>query len=274
LSLTVLIPCKNEQANIERCIESARLIADEILVADSGSTDDTLPFVRSQGDCRVIEREYGTSGDFKNWAIPQASGDWVFLLDADERLTPKLAAEIRRLFERPPLVDGYTVERENHLMGHPVRYTCWGRDRLLRLFRRDLAQCVGPSDHGVVTVSSGRVASLRSGIKHFTYWSWQDWLRKLDRYSQVQATEWMAVGKKPSWLRMLMQPPLRFIRDFIIHGGILDGTVGLQVAYSSAIYNFMKQARLWEMVRAKSRQDVDLPLPEKTVRRAAESCAR
>src|ERR1044072_3753960 len=93
--LTVIIPCKNERENIRACVAGARLIADEVLVADSGSTDGTLEIARGLG-CRIVEREYGTSGDFKNWAIPQAAHEWVFILDADERITPELASEIRR----------------------------------------------------------------------------------------------------------------------------------------------------------------------------------
>jgi glycosyltransferase involved in cell wall biosynthesis len=84
--LTVLVPCKNERRNIGPCIASFRDLADEILIADSGSTDATLDIVRSMGRCRIIEREYRTSGDFKNWAIPQAANPWVLILDADERV--------------------------------------------------------------------------------------------------------------------------------------------------------------------------------------------
>src|SRR4029453_11673014 len=98
--LSVIIPCKNERENIAACVVSARQVADEVLLADSGSTDGALEIARELG-CRVIEREYGTSGDFKNWAIPQASHDWVFILDADERVTPALAAEIRRALDPP-----------------------------------------------------------------------------------------------------------------------------------------------------------------------------
>src|SRR6476660_8456128 len=121
--LTVIIPCKNERENIATCIAGARLIADEVLVADSGSTDGTLEIARSLG-CRIIEREYGTSGDFKNWAIPQAANEWVLILDADERITPELAKEIRDTLVEPRH-DGYWVYRLNHFMGHPIRHGPW-----------------------------------------------------------------------------------------------------------------------------------------------------
>src|SRR4051812_12324542 len=98
--LSVIIPCKNERDNIRACIAGARLIADEVLLADSGSSDGTLEIAIELG-CRIIEREYGTSGDFKNWAIPQAAHEWVFILDADERITPELANEIRETLNNP-----------------------------------------------------------------------------------------------------------------------------------------------------------------------------
>ena len=91
--LTVIVPCKNEQLNIRACIESFCPLADEILIADSGSTDATLEIVRQFENVRIIERDYRTSGDFKNWAIPQAANQWILIVDADERITPELADE-------------------------------------------------------------------------------------------------------------------------------------------------------------------------------------
>ena len=107
--LTVLIPCKNERLNIRPCIESVRGIADELLIADSGSTDGTLNIVRDLGGCRIIEREYVHSGDFKNWAIPQASYPWVLIVDGDERVPEALAAEIRAVLQSSTPADGYWI---------------------------------------------------------------------------------------------------------------------------------------------------------------------
>src|SRR3954468_16424518 len=123
--LTVLIPCKDEIQHIRACIESVRPIADEILIADSGSTDGTLEVVRSLGGCRIIEREYVNSADFKNWAIPQARHSWVLVVDADERVKPELAAEIKSLLASEPPVDGYYLRRETYFLGHPIRHGSW-----------------------------------------------------------------------------------------------------------------------------------------------------
>ncbi len=139
--LTVLIPCKNETHNIRACIESVRQVADEILVADSLSTDDTLEIVRRAGGCRIIEREFVDHADFKNWAIPQASHPWVLVVDADERVTEELAAEIRETLAREdPSLDAYRMRRDNFFLGYPIRHCGWNSATIVRLFRRDVCR--------------------------------------------------------------------------------------------------------------------------------------
>jgi len=267
--LSVVIPCKNERSNIGPCIDSALQVASEVLVADSGSTDGTLEYVRRRGDCRVVERAYRTSGDFKNWAIPQARCAWVLILDADERVTAPLASEITRKLAAGPEADGYWIYRANHLLGRRVRYTDWGRDRVLRLFRRDAGRYEGPSDHGQVVISTGKVGVLTSLLDHYTLWSWGQYLQKFDRYTRVQAEQWHAEGRRASWRRMLFQPPLRFLRDFVLHRGFLDGAAGVQIAWMSAFYSFMKQARLWELQHGLQQRDVEAEAIDAAERRVA-----
>ena len=249
-SLTVLIPCKNEANNILGCIRSAMAIADEILVADSGSTDGTLELVQASGVCRLIQREYIHSGNFKNWAIPQASHQWVLILDADERVTDELADEIRALLERGPEKDGYWVYRLNHFMGYPVRHGDWGADCVLRMFRKDVSRYVGDTDHAEVVVSTGRVGGLKNRLMHYTTWSYDQTFTKMTRYSTWQAKQWNDSGKQFGIWRMLCGPPLRFLRSYILRLGFLDGLVGFQVCFLTAMYVFLKQARLWELQRA------------------------
>jgi glycosyltransferase involved in cell wall biosynthesis len=243
--LTVLIPCKNERAHIGACIESVRGVADEILVADSGSTDGTLEIAHS-ADCRVIEREYRTSGDFKNWAIPQASHEWVLIVDADERVTPELAAEIQALFQAGPKCDGYRLRRINYFLGHPIRFGDWGRDRILRLFRRDAGRYVGPTDHADVRIPSGRVGQLRERLLHYSFVSYADCLAKSYRYAQVQSELWHSAGRRASYLHLLTRGPLRFFRSYVVRLGFLDGVAGLQLSMLNGYGAYLKQACLWE----------------------------
>ncbi len=245
--LTVIVPCKNEENNIRGCIESFAAIADEILIADSGSTDATLQIVQQIGGCRVVEREYVHSGDFKNWAMQHATHDWVLIVDADERVTPQLADEIRSVLSEPPRADGYWIYRENYFMGHRIRYSGWQSDRCLRLFRRSCGMYVGDTDHAEVEIRTGRVGRLRHRLQHYSYWSYDGFFRKFNRYTSWQAKVWQAQGRRPNYCRMLLTVPTRFLWLYIVRLGFLDGMVGLQICMLSAFYSFMKRARLWEL---------------------------
>lgn len=245
--LTVVVLCRNERLNIRPCIESFQSLADEILIADSGSTDGTLDIIRSMGDCRIIEREFVHYGDFGNWAVPQARHGWVLVVDADERVTPKLATEIRDLLNSDPKADGYRIRRENYFMGHRIRFSGWNSDSALRLFRRDVSRYVGENDHAGIEVSTGRVGQLRHRLQHFTYWDYDQYFRKFNRYTSWQAQVWHESGRHPSYLRMLFTVPIRFFWLYIIRLGILDGMPGFQVCALTAFYSFMKRARLWQL---------------------------
>jgi glycosyltransferase involved in cell wall biosynthesis len=254
--LTVLIPCKDELQHIEACVESVRPIADEILIADSGSTDGTLDIVRRLGGCRVIEREYVNSADFKNWAIPQAKHDWVLVVDADERVTPELAAEIRRLLATEPPRDGYSVRRDNFFLGHPIRHCGWNTSRLVRLFRRDLSRYETRRVHANVIVASGRIGQLENPLLHYTALDLDRFLAKQHRYATWSATDAHEAGKHVSWWRLATHAPLRFLQLFLLRRGILDGRAGLVVCGLTAWYTFLKDAKLWAMglSRSESRQ--------------------
>lgn len=250
--LTVIIPCKDERQNIRPCIESFHAIADEILIADSGSTDGTIEIAKQYSRVRVIEREYVFSGDFKNWAIPQAVNDWVLVVDADERVTWKLAAEIWELLAEPPNLDGYWINRNNHFFGQRLYFGDARTDRVLRLFKRDAGRYVGPSDHGEIAISTGRVGSLKCSFDHFSVWDYDSYFRKFHRYTTFQAEQWHEEGLDTSYFKLLIRPMFRFFREWILQGSILDGKVGLQTAWMAAMYSFMKQARLWELNHAVS----------------------
>lgn len=245
-ALTAIIPCKDEASNIVACVTPLLDLADEIIVADSGSTDGTIKLAKQLG-CRVIEREYIHSGDFKNWAIPQATHPWVLLVDADERVTPALSAEIRTLLADGPRSDGYWIRRLNHFMGKPVRFGAWSNDDVLRFFRRDVARYAGDTDHAEIEISTGQVGRLKHRLKHFTYTSYSQVFRKFDRYTSYQAEVWLAKGKKPRMYQMLLRAPLRFILSYFVRLGFLDGAAGLQIAALIGFYSFFKQARLWEL---------------------------
>ncbi len=252
--LSVLLPVKNERANIRSCIESVRDVADEILVADSGSEDDTLEIVRSLGGCRIIERDFRSYASFKNWALDHASHPWVLIVDADERLTPELTREIRKKLQTtPPHVDGYWIHRRGFFMGHEIRYGVWGTDKAFRLFRRDRCRYQEGLVHEQIHRPRRQVGKLRHSMLHYTYWSYDQFLDKHIRYTKLGALEKWGRGEHVTFVNLLFRPFLRFVWLYLVRLGFLDGLPGLQVCFLQAFFiTFFKQARLWEMEFAKA----------------------
>lgn len=246
--VTVLIPCKNERKNIRACIESARSIADEILIADCYSTDDTIALVRQTGRCRVIQREFVNYADFKNWAIPQASHPWVLIVDADERIPDRLALEIKQtLAAAPEEIDAYFIPRQWYFMGHPVRFSGWQTDKLLRLIRRDRCRYGECRVHEEIVYDKRHVRNMKSKLLHYSYGTYDDYFGKHVRYWKWAAEDLWDKGKRASFAGMLLRPLFRFLQLYIMRMGFLDGLVGLQFCVLLAFNSFVKQARLWEM---------------------------
>ncbi len=254
--ITIIVPCKNEELNLQACLDSVASLADEILVADSGSTDRTLEIARNYPRTKIIEREFVTSGDFKNWAIPQASNQWILLLDADERATPELVEEIRLTLSRGPEHDGYWIYRSNYFMGHRLHFGDARTDKVIRLFSRDRCRYAGPSDHGEVKVSTGRIGFLQHPLLHYSYWTYDQFFLKYHRYTSLQAEQWRQSRRDTSYFKLLVRPMWRFFREYILQLGILDGKKGLQLSWLAAFYSFTKQARLWEL-----NHGIEQPLP-------------
>ncbi len=253
--LTVLIPCKNERGNIRACLESISDLADEILVADSGSTDGTLDIVREFGGCRIIEREYVYSADFKNWAIPQANHSWILLVDADERVTEELAASIRLALENPAAdLDGYWVSFECFFLGHRLKYSGWNT-AAVRLFRRDVCRYGDRLVHAEIAIDPSRAGKLRGKFLHYSINSYEQYFAKYDRYTTWGAQTLAKAGRRATFSSLLFRPMLRFISVYFLRRGFLDGLPGLQICMLVAFYNtFFKQAKLWELSNAVSVQ--------------------
>jgi hypothetical protein len=259
--LTVLIPCKDERQNIRACIESVQGIADEILIADSGSTDGTLDIVEEIGGCRVIEREYVNSANFKNWAIPQCRYPWVLVVDADERVTPELAAEIKQILAAPPTdKDGYWIDRANHYLGYRIKHCGWNSDAVIRLFRRDKSRYETRWVHAEVDLPAERLGTLKCQFLHYTTWDSDQYLYKLNRYATWGAMNMQDKSRRPSLLAMATRAPLRFLQLYFLRLGILDGVPGFHICMHTAYYAFLKQAKLWEMHHGLQQPDPEAEL--------------
>ncbi|MCC7084785.1 MAG: glycosyltransferase family 2 protein [Pirellulales bacterium] len=259
--LTVLIPAKNERRNLRLCVESVRPIADEILVADSGSTDDTVELARSLG-CRVIQREFIDFSNFKNWAIPQAAHPWVLIVDADERVTPELADETRRvLAENSSQIDAYWIYRDTYFLGHRLRYGECLNDKVMRLLRRDQCRYTNRRVHEHLGVLPGREGTLQGRLLHYTSWTYEQYLGKMIHYTGFGARDMQDRGRQAGFWSMFLRPPIRFFQLYILRRGFLDGLPGLQMSMLVAFTGFLKQARLWALDHAVPQPDPESDRP-------------
>ena len=257
--LTALITCKDEAKNIEACVASTRKLADEVLIADSGSTDGTLELARSLAD-RVIEREYVNSGDFKNWAIPQAKHEWVLIIDADERVTGELAAEIESVVSSPPSdlnICAYSVQRRNYFLGHALNHGDWARDEVVRLIRKHQCRYALHTDHSEIDVKSRELGKLQSKLVHYTAWDLTTYVEKMTRYAEQQAQLWHENGVRPQWHHVWLNAPMRFLKSYVLRAGFRDGRVGFLIASLTAYYSFLKQFLLWQACHRRSQTELD-----------------
>lgn len=238
----------NEEANIARCIESARAVADEILVVDSFSTDATTEIARQLG-ARVLEHPFEGHIQQKEWAIEQASFDRILFLDADEALSPELLASIRAAKEEWPY-DCYWCSRLSRMGGRWIRHGAWYPDRKMRLFDRKKYRTAGINPHDKFVPAKGATAGRLNGdILHYTNSDIRDRARTVNALSTHAARAYYERGKKGSWLRMLVKPRLRFFSEYVLRGGFLDGFYGFVIAKTSAQYVFLRESKMLELQR-------------------------
>ena len=249
--VSVTIITLNEAEHIAAAIDSARW-ADEVLVVDCGSTDGTVDIARRR-DARVLCRDWSGYVDQKNFAAERASNDWIFSLDADERITPALAAEIRALLATDPPMRGYRLPRVTYHLGRWVRTTDFYPDYQTRLYDRRAARWRGKYVHESVTID-GTVGQLRSELEHYSFSSLRDQLDRINHYTTLAARQMHEGGCRSGPLHLLVHPSAAFLRNYVLRRGILDGTVGLTISLMNAYSVFLKFAKLWEIQRSQKVQ--------------------
>ena len=235
---------KNEAAHIAGAIESVRW-ADEVVVVDSESEDDTVAIARRYTD-RVSVRPWPGYIAQKNYAASIASHDWILSLDADERVTPALAKEITSKLAGTPEHAAYRIPRVTWHLGRWIRTTDWYPDYKLRLYDRRTAEWTGRYVHEAVTVR-GSVGQLRGELQHFAFRDIADHLETIDRYTTYAARQMQEAGRRAGLLQIAGHPPLAFLRNYIARGGIRDGVPGFIISAMNAYYVFLKFAKLREM---------------------------
>jgi glycosyltransferase involved in cell wall biosynthesis len=242
--LSVTVIAKNEAADIGHALASVAW-ADEIVVVDSESTDDTVAIARRHTD-RVVVREWPGYVDQKNYAASIASHDWILSLDADERVTPSLADEIRNRLAAAPREAAFRIPRVTWHLGQWIRTTDWFPDHQLRLYDRQSARWTGRYVHEAVTVR-GSIGTLTGELQHYAYRDIADHLETIDRYTTYAARQMHEEGRRAGLLQIAGHPPLAFLRNYLAHGGIRDGVPGFIISALNAYYVFLKFAKLWEL---------------------------
>jgi glycosyltransferase involved in cell wall biosynthesis len=234
--LTVIIPTFNEEAYIEDALFSVAF-ADEIIVIDSFSTDKT-PEIAKQYASKFLQRKFDNFSNQKNFALKEATGDWVLFVDADERVTHSLEAEIKETIQNPKH-GGYKINFPHFYMN---RFLYHHSDDVLRLVKREGAAFSG-SVHEKLQCE-GSIGKLKNKMLHFTYKDFGSYISKKEAYAWFQAKQQFDKGKKTTWLHLIFKPTYRFFRSFVLKGGFRDGVPGMTVAAVNAYGVFERYVKL------------------------------
>lgn len=239
----------NEEKKIGPCLESLQGIADEIVVVDSLSTDRTLEICRQFGTV-IISHAFEGYVAQKNFAMSQASYDYVLSLDADERLSDKLRSEILKIKENWGDADGYEMNRFNNYCGHWIRFCGWYPDRKIRLWDRRAGRWTGTDPHDKVSLTKQRVKRINGDILHYAYFTVDEHLRQMHKFAEVAAKAKYKKGVKPLFLiHVILNPFFKFFKKYVLQLGFLDGYYGFVFCAAASSLNFFKYLRLYEYHR-------------------------
>lgn len=241
--LSVIIITLNEAANIGACLDSVSF-ADEVIVVDSGSTDGTVAAAVARGARVTVTADWPGFGPQKGRALALATKDWVLSLDADERVSPALAEQIKQAMAQGAN-SAYSIPRLTQFCGQWIRHCGWTPDYVLRLFRRGSARFSNDLVHEQVLVDSVKPAHLAAPLLHFSYPTPGHYWRKLEQYSRAWALQRHAQGQNTTMLRAFLAGLVAFLRSYLFRLGFLDGAMGFAVCTVQAQAAFGKYFELY-----------------------------
>lgn len=247
--LSAVIITQNEAHNIAACLDSLAF-CDERVVVDGGSSDDTLAIAQAHG-ARVLSRAFDGFGAQKAFAVAQATGDWVLSVDADERVSAALAAEIRGAIASGA-ADSYEMPRRSTFCGRVMKHSGWSPDYVLRLFRRDTAQFSADLVHEKV-LSRGAVARLREALDHDPVRRIEDALSRMDRYSTAGAQQLLSKGRRVTFCSGVSHGLWAFVRTYFLQAGFRDGREGFLLAVANAEGTYYRYMKAWLLTRGQPR---------------------
>ncbi|MFB0565736.1 MAG: glycosyltransferase family 2 protein [Candidatus Aminicenantaceae bacterium] len=246
MKISAVIITYNEEERLEGALKSVVDLADEIIVVDSYSNDNTLKIAKNYTK-RVFQRKWTNFADQKNFANSQASNSWILSLDADERVSPELSEEILQLKEREePDCSCFSIPRRTFYLGKWIRHSGWYPDRKLRLFRKDDARWEGEYVHESLIVE-GKINNLKCTLHHFTYRNIADHLDRISRFSELGAQKLYTQKKKSHLYHLVISPFFRFVKSYFLRLGFLDGFPGIVISVLSGYAVFVRYAKLKEI---------------------------
>ena len=247
--VSIVIPTRNEALQIGECVRGLAW-AGEVIVVDGASADGTAESARAAGARVLNGARAGTGGQTiaaqRNAGIAAAAHEWVFALDADERIGPELGAELAATVAAPAH-EAYAVRRRNVFLGRTITRAGWGEDWVVRLFRRERRFVERRVHEGLEPVAD--VGRLGAPLEHVPYRDLSHYLQKLDRYATWAAEDLAARGRRPRLSDLLFRPPARFARMYLLQLGVLEGWRGAVLCGLAAVSVFLKYARFWERSR-------------------------
>lgn len=247
LPVTGLVICYNEEDTIDRCLASLAWV-DDLFVVDSFSTDRTMDIVRRHTD-HVVQHAFENPAAQKNWALPQCTHEWVLAVDADEWVSTPLRAEIERVLAAGPSAPAFELKRENFFFGTHIRHCGWERDFVVRLFDRRVGRYTDVRVHEKI-ITQGAVIRLGGALYHNTFRTMAQYFEKFDRYTTWGAEDLHAQGRRATIAALLLRPPARFVKMFVLRLGFLDGVAGLVLCLLAGCNVLVKYVKLWGMSQA------------------------
>ncbi|WP_055448896.1 glycosyltransferase family 2 protein [Lacinutrix mariniflava] len=236
----------NEESHIESYIESLSF-ADEIIIVDSFSTDNTVALAKKH-DVTIIQRKFVNFSDQKNFAISLAKNDWVTFFDLDEKISPELINEIVTTVKSKNPLKAYNIKRSFNFMGKRIKYSGFQTDVAVRLFNKNYCKYNGKAVHESIETSE-KVGLLKHALDHQTYKTFDIYNQKLNQYSKLQAEELYKKNVRPNLYHFLFRPWYRFMHQYFIRLGFMDGKEGFIISYVHAFSVYKRYIQLWAMYR-------------------------
>ncbi|HLG34662.1 MAG TPA: glycosyltransferase family 2 protein [Bacteroidia bacterium] len=250
VSITAVIITLNEERNIERCIRSLRSIADEIIVVDSFSTDRTEEICRTLG-VRFVQHKFEGYLEQKNYAWSLAAHDYVLSIDADEELSEPLRKSILEA-KQNPMADGYTMNRLNNYCGQWIKHCGWYPDKKLRLAKKNYVHWGGENPHDKLLLHPGGIIRHLSGdLLHYSFSTHEEYRHQQKKFAEISAASYFKRGKRVSFLYPFLSGALKFLRNYFLNRGFLDGAVGWRICTTAARATFLKYKKLRELSSGK-----------------------